>query len=350
EPIPFANVAVFRGGNLITGSTTDFDGRYSIRNLAAGYYQVRASFVGYQTKQFNDVLISPNKITFLDLELQTSAALLEAVEISEYKVPLVSKDRRSGITVTAEELQKMPNRSASSLATNVHGVYSGNSGGVQQFEIETTNYLSNTLKRTATNLEYAIDIPYTIHSDGQDFGIKIKEVKLPVRYVYQSVPKLDNDAFLTAEIVDPNQLNLLSGNMSVYYQGTFTGESILDMDHTGDTLSVSLGRDKNILIKREVKKEVLDKRFLGSSIKETIGWDITVKNNKSTTVNIIIEDQYPLAEKKSIEVELLETSDARVNEKTGKLTWSLQLNPNEKVVLSYKYSVKYPKYMNLNVE
>ena len=155
------------------------------------------------------------------------------------------------------------------------------------------------MKATVTNLEYIIDLPYSIPSDGEDYSIKIKDVSLPVSYVYYTIPKLDNDVFLTAEIRDRTQLNLLSGKSGIYYQGTFTGESAIDADQASDTLSVSLGRDNNILVNREGNKALFDKRVLGNYIREVIGWNITVKNNKNTKVKITVEDQFPISERKS---------------------------------------------------
>jgi hypothetical protein len=66
-----------------------------------------------------------------------------------------------------------------------------------------------------------------------------------VDYVYHAIPKLDNDVFLTAEIVDWTNLNLLSGKLNIYYQGTYTGESFINSEQAEDTLKVSLGRDNN---------------------------------------------------------------------------------------------------------
>nr|NQU91898.1 TonB-dependent receptor [Bacteroidota bacterium] len=130
EPIPFANVAVFSGGDLVTGSTTDYDGKYVIRALTAGNYDVRASFIGYQTLEISGVIVSADQITFQDIELGSTTKTLETVEIQAYKVPLISKDKTiSGATVTAEEIEKMPNRSATSIATTVGGVYSDADGG-----------------------------------------------------------------------------------------------------------------------------------------------------------------------------------------------------------------------------
>lgn len=130
EPIPFANVAIFSGGSLLTGATSDFDGRYAVRSLTPGSYSVRASFIGYQTKEVAGVIVRADQITFENIELQATAEVLDAVEVVEYRVPLISKDQTtSGATLTAEEIEKMPNRSAQSIATTVGGVYSDADGG-----------------------------------------------------------------------------------------------------------------------------------------------------------------------------------------------------------------------------
>jgi hypothetical protein len=130
EPIPFANVAVFSGGSLLTGATSDFDGRYAVRSLTPGNYSVRASFVGYQTKEIANLVVRADQITFEDIELKATTETLETVEVVEYKIPLISKDQTtSGATLTSEEIEKMPNRSAQSIATTVGGVYSDADGG-----------------------------------------------------------------------------------------------------------------------------------------------------------------------------------------------------------------------------
>jgi len=366
EGIPFANVEIIKGNKLIGGATTDFDGQYTIKPIQSGIYNIKTTFIGYTPAQINNVSLAPDKITFLDFNMKAMETELCEDVIVDYKIPLINKENTaSGATVTVEGISKMPNRSADIIATSVGGVYSGteNIRGARnnetayfvderksKREVETSNYISNTLKTAVANLEYAIEIPYTIPSDGENYSLKIKEVSLPVDYVYHAIPKLDNDAFLIAEIQDWTQLNLLSGKSSIYYQGTFTGESNIDVDQASDTLKISLGRDNNIIVKREGNKRMIDKRIIGNSIKETIGWDITVKNNKNTKIKITVDDQYPLSERKSILIEQLESTNAKIDEKTGKLTWELELEPNEKKVLTYKYSVKYPKYENLMIE
>ena len=125
EPIPFCNVILELGGNQVSGSSSDFDGLYTIKPIPAGKYTVKASYVGYNTMMQTNVVINNGKITFLDLELNSSSEQLDEVEVVDYKVPLISKDQtQSGETVTSEQIEKMPGRSAAAVATTVAGVYS----------------------------------------------------------------------------------------------------------------------------------------------------------------------------------------------------------------------------------
>ena len=370
ESLPFVNIVLEQaGGYQMGGTSSDFDGNYIIKPIPPGKYDIRVTFIGYKEVLIRGIQINANQIRFFDIEMESSAEQLNEVVIINYMVPLIDKDKTvSGGTVTQEEIHKMPNRSVAATAATIGGVYTqegdvsyirgARTDGTVYFidnnkvenEIKTSNYISYTQSTRVTNLEYSIEIPYTIPSDGEDYGIRIKEVVLPVDYVNYAIPKLDPDVFLAADIENWTKLDLLSGKASIYYRGTFIGESRISSDLTSDTLSVSLGRDDKIILEREGNKEMNDKRVIGNNIKETLGWDITIKNNKTSKIKIIVEDQIPISEKKSIVVELLESSNARVDEKTGKLTWEIELEPNEKRVVMYKYSVKYPKYLNLILE
>ena len=97
EPIPFANIVAERNGNQIGGTTTDFDGNYTIKPLEPGNYTVKATFVGYGAVEITGVVVSANKITEQNVTLQEGVAIGE-VKIIEFKKPLLDKDNLSGET------------------------------------------------------------------------------------------------------------------------------------------------------------------------------------------------------------------------------------------------------------
>lgn len=134
EPIAFANIVLELGGSVVAGATSDFDGNYDINPIPPGRYDLKATFVGYNPVHVRNVQITGNQITFYDIEMDGGSIDLEAVEVVDYRIPLISKDQTtSGASITAEEISKMPNRSADAVAATVGGVFSadGERGNVR---------------------------------------------------------------------------------------------------------------------------------------------------------------------------------------------------------------------------
>lgn len=134
EPIPFANIVLENKGSQVGGTMSDFDGNYQIKPIPPGNFDLKATFVGYRSVTIQGVIIGADKIRFLDIEMEATAETLETVEVIDYKVPLIDKDKTaSGATITAEEIAKMPNRNANAVATTVGGVFSqdGERGSVR---------------------------------------------------------------------------------------------------------------------------------------------------------------------------------------------------------------------------
>ena len=143
-------------------------------------------------------------------------------------------------------------------------------------------------------------------------------------------------------------MNLLPGDANIFFEGTFVGKTFIDPNSIRDTLSVSMGRDKRIVVKREKVKGLSTRNVIGLNEKQTSAWEISIRNTKSDPVKIVVEDQIPVSNNNQIEVTMLEAGGAKQNTYTGKLTWELNLKASENKKLSYKYEVKYPKDRRVN--
>ena len=122
------------------------------------------------------------------------------------------------------------------------------------------------------------------------------------------------------------------------------------MQNASDTLTISLGVDKNVVVKREKQTDFNQKQFIGSSQRDNRSYVIDIKNRKSQLINLIIEDQIPISSSSDISIEKQEISQAKYNESDGKLRWQFTLQPNEQKKLALKYQVKYPKNKPINLE
>lgn len=206
-----------------------------------------------------------------------------------------------------------------------------------------------TINDKQINVEFDISIPYSINSDNKYNIIEVQKNKLTAQYEYFCAPKLDKAAFLLARISGWEQYNLLPGEMNLFFEGTYVGKSYTDTYNTKDTLDISLGRDNNIVITREKIKDFTVTKFIGNSKKETYGYEISVRNKKKQSINIIVEDQMPLSNDKDIEIEKIDISGANIDETTGKLTWKLTVKPGETKKLKIAFSIKHPKDKPINL-
>lgn len=193
------------------------------------------------------------------------------------------------------------------------------------------------------NVSFDIDIPYDILSNNKPHSVALKDIQLPATYKYYAVPRLEKEAFLLAEISDYSKYNLLPGEANIIFEGLYVGKTTINPNQTSDTLNLSMGRDKKISIKREKVVDKSGTRFLSSKKEQTFTFDITVRNNKKEVAGMLLKDQYPLSPDKDIEIELTESSGAKINSETGILTWDLKLQPNETKKVRISYKVKYPK-------
>ncbi|MDA6068158.1 DUF4139 domain-containing protein [Flavobacterium sp. AC] len=210
-----------------------------------------------------------------------------------------------------------------------------------------SNY--TTVAENQLNISFDIDIPYDILSNGKVHSVSLKEIKLPASYKFYAVPKIENDAFLLAEIADYSKYNLLRGEANIIFEGMYVGKTFIEPNQTGDTLNLSMGRDKKVSIKREKVADKSGTKFLSTKKEQTFTFDITVRNNKKEAVELLLKDQYPLSTNKEIEVELLQSDGAKINTEIGVLTWQLQLKPNENKKFRISYKVRYPKDQILNL-
>jgi uncharacterized protein (TIGR02231 family) len=194
-----------------------------------------------------------------------------------------------------------------------------------------------------TTITFDIAIPYTIPSDNKLQTVEIQRLTAPADYKYVTLPKLSPLVYLTANITDWAKLSLQSGEATLYFENSFVGKSNLNVNQLTDTLTISLGTDNSILVKREKRKDFTSKKVIGTNKTETYSFLLTLRNNKSNTIKITLNDQIPISSNSGITVDLIELSGGRHNAQTGEIKWDLEINQQETKQIILTYSVKYPK-------
>jgi len=319
EPLTGASIMI-KGTTI--GTVSNVDGSFAL-SIPANGGQLEVSFIGYEKQ------IIPISNSQMNIFMKDDQKRLDEVAVVGY-----------GTTRNRNIEEALDGKVA---GISIRGVSS-----IKQKKEYTplpTNQIEN-----QTNVEFEIKTPYSVSSDNKNRTVEVDRYNLPAEYEYYCAPKVDKDAFLLANIVDWEKYNLLEGEANIFFENTFVGKTILDVRFTSDTLSLSLGRDKNVIVSRDKMKDTNKKQFFGNKKEDTRSWKITVKNNKKQAVNFVLSDQIPVSTLEEIEVIPENISGGTLNKENGEVKWKFILKPANKNELELKYKVKYPKDKTLSVE
>src|ERR1039458_3094285 len=124
EPLPFASVLVEQGGVKVVANQTNFDGEVLFTSLGPGKYDIKATFIGFQPMQLTGVIVSVDKITYKQFDLQTGEGhQLDVVDVVVSKVDLIDADVKSGTTFTRDQYMQLAQKDVNSIVATAAGVY-----------------------------------------------------------------------------------------------------------------------------------------------------------------------------------------------------------------------------------
>ncbi|MBD3638000.1 MAG: DUF4139 domain-containing protein [Crocinitomicaceae bacterium] len=207
-----------------------------------------------------------------------------------------------------------------------------------------------TIEVSELSTEFEIEDKYTIPADSKPYLVEVTDNELNATFSHKAVPKLDKDAFLLANIVGWEKLDLVPGPTNVYFADTYVGQSYINTRNVGDTLRLSFGRDNRIVITRKKLEEFSDKKVVGNNRKDSYVYEITLRNNRDIPVTIDLFDQVPISQDSDISVSIDEISDASHNETTGLLSWKVPLQPGDVKKYRIGFTLKYPKDRRIQVK
>ena len=301
ESLPGATIVV-KGTTV--GTVADMGGNYSL-TLPNGATHLTISFIGYVTEE------RPITSSTLSVRLESDISQLSEVVVVGYGASNSLQGRVSGVQTNDES------KKAESIGT--------------------------TTIENQTTVAFEVDQPYSMKSNGEKLSVDLKSFQIETFYEYYAVPKLDKDAFLIARIINWDQFNLLEGEANLYFEDAYVGRSILDARSLDDTLNISLGRDKSIVIGRDKVDEYSKRKTIGSNKVKSRGYKISIRNKKSQNIKLTLFDQIPVAAISDISVSPIELSNGKLIEKTGEVIWELKLQPQQQKELNISYEVKYPQ-------
>jgi len=363
EPLAFAKIQPTLNPNLVV--STDAAGRFSFV-VPRGEYSYSVNYLGYNSasisidQPFTKILLYPQAIAMDKISPFTGSGGSGGGNRGGIGRGFGNDDGNGVSTITREDISRMPDRKTADVLQRIPGVQSSKRTSKRERSSNTgweyNEYAADSMQVMAMSvekdlrMEFQITTPFTIPSDNADHRVAIAVHTMPANYEYHAVPKLDASVYLVAQISGWEQLNLLSGESNLYFDGTFIGKSYVDVNSTKDTLSFSLGKDRKIVIDRKRSEENSKSRAVGNRTKYEVQWDFTIRNNGGSAIPLIIKDHFPITINNDIKVKQGSYVGATLNDKTGILTWRMTLTKGESKLFSFNYSVDYSNGQPLYLE
>ena len=384
SPLPGANI-ILKGTSI--GTTSDFDGNYSLD--AKGAKELEVSYIGFVPATI------PIHSSVINLSLEKDVSALDEVVVVGYGTQRKSnvlgsvssvkseslinslQGRAAGISIRGASTKKSyakplyiidgvtknensfndidPDLIANievlkgALAKSLYGSRASN--GVIVITTKKGNLTSNgdIITEGISTTSFEIQKLSTIASDGDITVIEINKFKLPASFSYFAAPVINENVFLTAKIDNWQELNLLPGEANIYFEDSYSGVTNINPYATTDSLTVSLGVDPNVVIKRNAINNFRKTNFIGNNRIVNKAYEIEIKNNKTTPIDVVIEDRIPVSQNKDIKVDDIDSGDSNYNSKKGILKWKAKIESSITKKHKFSYTVKYPKYRKINL-
>ncbi len=311
-------------------ATVDVEVSYLIDQAGwAPLYDIRVPAIGEKMQlQYKALVWQKSGIDWRDVQVSVST-----------RNPLESSDFPVLQPWLIEPIDPGAIRSKSQLAVEhaARGLYGNIVGAHGATEDEVSR--SGLAESVQMLVEFHPDQPYSIPANGKAHMLSLQTDEIQPLYEYFAVPKLDADAFLLARVTQWSQYNLLPGKVNIYFRNSFVGTSSLQPSSVSDTLSISLGRDKNVSIKRRIRSDYTSSTFLSSDVERSFAYQISARNPYDRPILLTIEEPVPIALNDEVQVDILDRDEGVFHELKGSLRWRMAMSPGQSSEKNIRYII-----------
>lgn len=226
------------------------------------------------------------------------------------------------------------------------GVYV-NSFQMRKGEESSFNVPVTQVEESQMNILYDLNFTQNILSQDKEQYVILDKKTVQADYKYHVVPKISNQVYLMAFVKNWHQLNLISGEATIYFDDNYVGKTNISTAYLKDEFPISLGVDERIIAKRFKVEDKTTTKTLNSNKWETETYEISIRNNTKDFIDIEILDQIPISENSKITVKELDIADGSFDKVTGSILWTRKITSGSTVKIPFSYEIKYPKDFKL---
>ncbi|MGM0594654.1 MAG: mucoidy inhibitor MuiA family protein [Pseudomonadota bacterium] len=201
---------------------------------------------------------------------------------------------------------------------------------------------------TDFSVRYAIPGRVTVPADNSRHRFVLSRESHPVTLLARTAPRLDERAFLYAELDYQGDGPLLPGPWQLQRDNTFVGTHHNEALRPGETIALAFGGDEAIEVEHQLlKDERAEEGIINREERVQRRYRLTLTNHHQRKLPISVFDQLPVSRDERIQVEMAKDSNRPnqrdVNDRSGVLEWKRSLAPGEKWTIHFGYNVSYPQ-------
>lgn len=198
---------------------------------------------------------------------------------------------------------------------------------------------------TGVSIQFVIPGRVSLKSGAPAKKLPLKQLTLPARFEYYTLPRKNEKAFLTAQLSNTTDLILLGGEASTYVNDEYTGTTVIPTIAPQESLATGFGIDDRIKVKRELVKIFKTRSgLLNKNERVQFVYRTTVENYHPKPTKIKIVEQLPVSQQKEIKVTLTQLTPKPTEQDNdqGTLTYITEIPSGKRFEINLEYNVEYP--------
>lgn len=202
--------------------------------------------------------------------------------------------------------------------------------------------------------EYKIVGPSTVKADGTESKLMIGPFQVDSKMQVQVKPQLASDAFLVARATLKGETPILPGNVNLFRDGAFVGQSQLPLLKPGKERDLPFGVDDQVSIEYRILKD--ERSEAGVISRETTLTRHTLAkltNLHTQPIELVVMQTTPVPQNKQITFKLIDDQTTPnfkmdADDVKGVMHWTLPLKPQEKTDVKLGWTLSWPKDQNIS--
>lgn len=189
---------------------------------------------------------------------------------------------------------------------------------------------------------FTIPNKITIPSDKNPHPVNLTvlELKNEKRYFWSS--GAPENVVIQDKVINDDLL-LLPGNVKIYYNDEFLGETSIPLIAPKEEFNLGTRVSYDLKIEKKLLDRSKDKKAIKGKLKNNYEYKISIKNLKEIKNELILYDSIPHSNSEAIKVEIEEIVPEPKKQKLGVLKWKFDLRGIKEKEIKYKYYIEYKK-------